>query len=212
MSWIIDQGLAFYWGTSEWPADRIAKAIEICEKMNLHKPIVEQPQYSMFARDRFEKEYRRIFSEYKYGTTIWSPLAGGILAGKYNDGKIPAGSRYEKHKLDTIWDKYMGEAAREKTLVILRNLEAFAKELGYTQAQLALAWSIANTDVSTCLLGFTKLEQVDENLKAFELYKKWTPEIEKKVSEILANTPEPDMDFRTWSPMPSRREVALKKF
>ena len=75
----------------------IAKAIEICEKYNLHKPVVEQPQYSMLVRDKFEKEYRRIFGEYKYGSTIWSPLAGGILTGKYNDGNIPAGSRYETH-------------------------------------------------------------------------------------------------------------------
>jgi aryl-alcohol dehydrogenase-like predicted oxidoreductase len=94
MSWVIDNNKAFYWGTSEWPADRITKAIEICERYNLHKPIVEQPQYSMLVRDAFEKDYRRLFSEYKYGTTIWSPLAGGILAGKYNDGVAPEGSRY----------------------------------------------------------------------------------------------------------------------
>lgn len=96
MNYIIESGKAFYWGTSEWPADRIAKAIEICERLNLHKPIVEQPQYNMFVRDKFEKEFRRIFEENKYGSTIWSPIAGGILAGKYNDGNIPQGSRYEK--------------------------------------------------------------------------------------------------------------------
>lgn len=95
---VIEQGKAFYWGTSEWPADRIAKAIEICERLNLHKPIVEQCEYSMLVRDNFEKNYRRLFAEYRYGTTIWSPLAGGILAGKYNDGNIPAGSRYDNHK------------------------------------------------------------------------------------------------------------------
>ena len=104
MNWIIENNKAFYWGTSEWPADRISKAIEICERLNLHKPIVEQCQYSMLSRDRFENEYRRLFSENKYGTTIWSPLAGGILAGKYNDGVIPEGSRYDNHKmLDGIW-------------------------------------------------------------------------------------------------------------
>ena len=98
MHWIIENNKAFYWGTSEWPADRISKAIEICERLNLHKPIVEQPQYSMISRNKFENEYRRIFSEYKYGSTIWSPLAGGILTGKYNDGIIPEGSRYDNHK------------------------------------------------------------------------------------------------------------------
>lgn len=105
MHWIIENNKAFYWGTSEWPADRIAKAIELCERLNLHKPIVEQCQYSMIVRDRFESEYRRIFSESKYGTTIWSPLAGGILTGKYNEGVIPEGSRYDNHKafLDPTW-------------------------------------------------------------------------------------------------------------
>ena len=104
MSDIIEKGYAFYWGTSEWTADRISKAIEICERLRYHKPIVEQCQYSMLCRDNFEKNYRRLFSEYHYGTSIWSPLASGILSGKYNDGKIPDGSRFDNHKvLDKIW-------------------------------------------------------------------------------------------------------------
>lgn len=160
LHYIIEQGKAFYWGTSEWPADRIAKAIEICERLNLHKPVVEQPQYHQLARDRFEKEYRRIFGEYKYGSTIWSPLAGGILTGKYNSGDIPEGSRYAKDKhgadLDPIWAKYFSEEKKANTLEKLNKLGDLAKELGYSQAQLALAWAIANRDVSTCLLGFTK--------------------------------------------------------
>jgi voltage-dependent potassium channel beta subunit len=172
MNWVIENNKAFYWGTSEWPADRISKAIEICERLNLHKPIVEQCQYSMLVRDRFENEYRRLFSENKYGTTIWSPLAGGILAGKYNDGVIPEGSRYDNHKafLDPIWAKYMGEGKKEATLKKLNALGDLAKENGYSQAQLALAWTIASSDVSTCILGFTRLSQVEENLKAMELY------------------------------------------
>jgi len=202
MNWIIESNKAFYWGTSEWPADRISKAIEICERLNLHKPIVEQCQYSMLVRDRFESEYRRLFSENKYGTTIWSPLAGGILAGKYNDGVIPEGSRYDNHKmLDAIWTKHMGETKKEGTLKKLNALGDLAKENGYSQAQLALAWTIASGDVSTCILGFTKLSQVEENLKALELYKKWTPELEKKVRDILSNDPEATTDFRTWAPM-----------
>lgn len=135
MHTIIEQGQAFYWGTSEWPADRISKAIELCERLNLHKPVVEQPQYNMLARDNFENNYRRIFAEYKYGSTIWSPLAGGILAGKYNDGVIPEDSRYSNHKnLDFIWTKYMGDKTRESTLTKLRALAEIAKDLGYTQA------------------------------------------------------------------------------
>ena len=157
----------------------------------------------MVSRNKFESEYRRIFSEYKYGSTIWSPLAGGILTGKYNDGNIPEGSRYDNHKfLDSNWKAHMGPDVKEKTLKKLNALAELAKELGYTQAQLALAWAIASTDVSTCILGFTRLSQVEENLKALELYYKWTPEIEKKTRAILDNEPEATTDFRKWGPMP----------
>jgi voltage-dependent potassium channel beta subunit len=211
MSWLIDQGLAFYWGTSEWPADRITKAIGLCEKLNLHKPIVEQPQYSMLVRDRFEREYSFLFSEYKMGTTIWSPLAGGILSGKYNEGNVPAGSRYDNHAamLDSTFQKYFGPVSKEKTCGILQKLNQLANELGYTQAQLALAWCIANKDVSTCILGFTKVSQVEENLKAVDLMKIWTVDIEKRVREILGNEPENIMEFRNWKPMTQRRDCAL---
>lgn len=136
MNWIIENNKAFYWGTSEWPVDRIAKAIDLCDKLGLHKPIVEQPQYNMLWRNRFEHEYRRLFSENGYGTTVWSPLAGGILSGKYNDGLIPDGSRYDNHKflIDFIWVKHMGPENKEKTLKMLNELGALAKELGFTQA------------------------------------------------------------------------------
>ena len=167
--------------------------------------------YHMLGREKFEKEYRRVFSEYGYGTTIWSPLAGGILAGKYNDGNIPEGSRYEKHDLKGIWTKYFGENAKEKTCAKLRALGDLAKAEGFTQAQLALAWAIANRDVSTCILGFTRTSQVEENLKALELYRKWNDDLEKKVLDILENNPEPDTDFRVWAPMASRRSLAIKK-
>jgi len=211
MHWAIENNLAYYWGTSEWPADRISKAIETCERLGLHKPIVEQPQYSMLVRDKFENEYRRVFDEYRYGSTIWSPLTGGILSGKYNDGVIPAGSRYDAHKsmLDSNWQKYMGPEKKDETVAKLNALAAIAQELGFTQAQLALAWTIANKDVSTCILGFTKLSQVEENLKAIELLKIWTPEIEKKVRDVLKNDPEVTVDFRKWAPMKQRRDIAL---
>ncbi|TNV77716.1 hypothetical protein FGO68_gene17686 [Halteria grandinella] len=215
---VIEQGKAFYWGTSEWTADRITKALEICEKLSLHKPIVEQPQYSMFVRSKFENEYRFLFQEYKYGTTIWSPLAGGLLTGKYNEGVIPDGSRYDQKVgtmgdsrsfLDASWNQYMGPDKIEKTTKVLKGLEAIAKDLGFTQAQLAQAWAIANKDVSTCILGFTRLSQVEENLKAIELYQKWTPEIEKRITEVLGNDPEAIMDWRTWAPLTNRRQLAL---
>lgn len=94
MSWLIDKGYAFYWGTSEWPVERITEAIQLCDKLNLNKPVVEQPEYNMLRRERFEQEYRRVFSEHKHGTTVWSPLGGGILAGKYNEGVKAEGGRY----------------------------------------------------------------------------------------------------------------------
>jgi len=125
--------LAFYWGTSEWPADRIAKAIEICERENWYKPIVEQPEYSMLQRNRFEKEYRFLFAEYKYGTTIWSPLAGGLLSGKYNDGNIPEDSRYAKQQfLSSKFDKYFGAGKKEDTVAKFGKLADLAKSLGFS--------------------------------------------------------------------------------
>ena len=136
MDWIINHGKTFYWGTSMWPADRIVKAIEMCERLHLHKPVVEQPLYSMVQRSLFEKDYQRVFEEYGYGSTIWSPLAGGILTGKYNEGNIPAGSRYDKHGdfLKQTWEKYFAEDKKEDTIRKLKALESLAKELGYTQA------------------------------------------------------------------------------
>jgi len=112
----------------------------------------------MLVRNQFEKNYRRLFSEYKYGTTIWSPLASGILSGKYNDGNVPEGSRLANHKeYAWVFAKYLNDKNKENTLKKLNALGALAKEVGYTQAQLAIAWAIANKDVSTCILGFTRI-------------------------------------------------------
>lgn len=164
----------------------------------------------MLVRENFEKNYRRIFSEHKYGSTIWSPLASGVLSGKYNDGNIPEGSRFDKNStLSWIWNIYFKEG-KEATSAKLQKLGEIAKEFGTTQATLALAWAIANKDVSTCLLGFSKLSQVDENLKAMEIYRKWNKDIEKKIRDVLGNEPEVDMDFEKWAPLPMRRDEALK--
>ena len=95
-SWLIDKGMALYWGTSEWSADQIAEAIQICKNLNLHAPVTEQPQYNMLIRERFEKEYGNIFEKHRYGSTVWSPLASGFLSGRYNDGNIPDDSRFNK--------------------------------------------------------------------------------------------------------------------
>lgn len=207
--------MAFYWGTSEWPADHVTRAIEMCDRLGLHKPIVEQCEYSMLMRDNMEKGLRRCFSEYKLGTTVWSPLASGILSGKYNDGNVPEDSRFGVKAIgansDRVWTKYMSPAMKDSTCKKLVQLGELAKEHGFTQPQMCLAWCIANTDVSCALLGFSRLTQVEENLKALDMMNKWTPELDAKCSEILGNAPEVDMDWRSWSPMPTRRSIALVK-
>lgn len=128
MHWCVEQGLAFYWGTSEWPASRISEAIGICEKLGLHKPVVEQCLYNMFNRERFEKEYKDIFLSYGYGSTIWSALAGGFLTGKYNSGEIPPGTRYaDNPSLEGLVKKYLGPTTKEATVKKLNALAELAK-------------------------------------------------------------------------------------
>ena len=159
-----------------------------------------------------EKWYRPVFEDYRYGTTIWSPLAGGILSGKYNDGTAPDGSRYNVSKFaaDHIWPRYFGtEEKKANTTKILQTLGAIATELNVSQAQLALAWTLVNSDTSTCIFGATRVDQVEDNIKALDLAQRWTLEIEEKVNTALGNAPEPEVDFRNWTPMKSRRLVAL---
>lgn len=120
MSWLIDQGMTFYWGTSEWPSQRITEAIALCDKYSLHKPVVEQPQYSMLTRERFEKEYKHLFESTGYGTTIWSPLGMGLLSGKYNDGTKPDGSRFATDKAQkSFYERFFGEGKKEGTVKML---------------------------------------------------------------------------------------------
>jgi voltage-dependent potassium channel beta subunit len=195
--YLINHGKAFYWGTSEWPADRIVEAYACCDRLGLIRPIVEQPQYSMVVRERFEKEYSLLFREHEMGTTIWSPLAGGILTGKYNES-IPEGSRFDSENplLKGIFERYFAADKKEETHKKLQGLGAIAKEVGCSQAQLALAWTLVNPNVSVCLFGATKESQLDDNLKAVEIYKKLTPEILERIEKILGNKPEAHFDFR----------------
>ena len=205
---LVQEKKAFYWATSEWSAARIARAIEICNKHGWNPPIADQCQYSGLVRDKFEKEYREIFEWYGYGTTIWSPLAGGLLSGKYNDGVAPDGSRYKDNKfaVDNIWPNYFGDEEKaEKTKKILQALGKVAEEYETTQPILALAWCIVNKDVSTCIFGASKTDQVKENMKALDLAARWTQELEDKVNGALTNNPEIDMNFRDWCPLPQRR-------
>ena len=205
MNYVINKGWAFYWGTSEWRADHIEKAIKICEKLNLIPPIVEQCQYSMLERKKVDDEYSDLFKMYKLGTTIWSPLKGGILTGKYLN-EIPEGTRLSSR--EHMKKNY--EKDKDKINPKLIKLKELAeKKLGCSLAQLAVAWVIANKDVSTCILGASKASQLDENFKSLELYKKLTPEILTEIETILDNCPEGETDFRTWDKLNIRRNIDL---
>lgn len=212
-NWLIDHGKAFYWATSEWTPAQVREANLVCDRLNLIKPIADQIEYNMLTRQKFETDYAPLFRKEGYGTTIWSPLASGLLAGKYNDGTLPAGSRFagklEKELNDRIFTTYK-KAWGDKFYDNLKALGALAKELQCTQAQLAIAWCITNKDVSTCILGASRPEQITENVKALEVAKKWTPEIEKKVEDIIQNRPDPAFNWRNWKPEEPRRSVVVE--
>jgi len=190
---VIDQGKAFYWGTSEWSAMEIQQAIEIARRLNLVGPSVEQPHYSMMHRERFEQEYEALWKYEKYGSTIWSPLDSGLLTGKYNDG-IPEDSRYATNKQMMASNIKQLETPEGKAKIEkVKKLTKVAEELGGTMASLALAWTLLNPNVSTCILGATKPEQLLENLKGLDMYKKIADnkEVIKKIEDILDNNPGP---------------------
>lgn len=182
---IIEWGKAMYWGTSEWAAAEIVAAIEIAERHHLHKPVMEQPVYNLFERHRFSREYERVYKEYGYGTTIWSPLASGLLTGKYNQG-IPAGSRGALEGYEWMHDNLTNNERLEK----VKALEPIAQELGCTLSQLALAWCLKNPYVSTVITGASRVEQVHENMKANEVAPKLTPEILERIDTIFTGQKE----------------------
>lgn len=175
---IIEWGKAMYWGTSEWSAAEIVSAIEIAERHHLHKPITEQPQYNMFDRKRFTNEYQRVYQDYGYGTTTWSPLASGLLTGKYNQG-IPEGSRA------ALNDWLQEDVTNQEKLAKVQALEPIARELDCKLSQLALAWCLKNPYVSSVITGASRVEQVHENLKAIEVAPKLTPEILEGIDRIF---------------------------
>ncbi len=177
---IIEWGKAFYWGTSEWAASEIVQAIEIAERHHLHKPVVEQPQYNMFRRHRFEGDYIRFYKEYGYGSTTWSPLASGLLTGKYNKG-IPEGSRGTLKGYEWLKNQLTNQDNLEK----VKALEPIAKELNCKLSQLAIAWCLKNPFVSTVITGASRIEQVHENMKAAEVTPKLTPEILERIDKVF---------------------------
>jgi voltage-dependent potassium channel beta subunit len=194
MNHVINQGKALYWGTSEWSARDIRQAYDIARQEHLIPPTMEQPQYHMFHRERVEVEYDRLYREIGLGTTIWSPLASGLLTGKYNDG-VPDGSRLSLESYQWLRDNLLNDEGQQR-IEKVRRLTAIAKELGATMAQLALAWCLVNPNVSTVITGASRAEQVTENMKALDLATKLSPELTEKIESILDNKPEPEKDWR----------------
>jgi voltage-dependent potassium channel beta subunit len=194
MNHVIDQGKALYWGTSEWPADRIMEAYHVARRERLIPPLMEQPQYNLFHRDRFEREYARLYDGIGLGTTIWSPLASGLLTGKYNEG-VPPGSRTTVEGYEWLRSRVAGETADPK-IEKVKQLMPIAEELGCTMAQLAIAWCLANPNVSTVITGASKPEQVRENMKAIEVSERLSPDILERIEEIVDNRPDPEPDLR----------------
>lgn len=186
---IIEWGKALYWGTSEWAASEIIEAIQIAERHHLHKPVVEQPQYNLFDRKRLEGDYARFYKDYGYGTTTWSPLASGLLSGKYNKG-IPKDSRGALKGYEWLHDRLTDQERLKK----VAGLESIAKELGGTVPQLALAWCLKNPFVSTVITGASRVEQVHENMKAGEIAQKITSEIMEKIDVVFGVKKEADDD------------------
>jgi voltage-dependent potassium channel beta subunit len=194
MNQAISQGKALYWGTSEWSAQRIMEAYSFARREHLLPPQMEQPEYNMFHRERVEKEYTSLYREIGLGTTIWSPLAGGLLTGKYSQG-IPQGTRVSLKGYEWLREEFESEEARQN-IVKTGQLGPIAKELGCSLAQMALAWCLKNQDVSTVITGASRQEQVRENLGALQVAGLLTSEVMQRIESVLSNKPEPEEDYR----------------
>ena len=177
---MISAGKALYWGTSEWSADEIRAAWEIAERHHLHKPVMEQPQYNMLHRDKVENEYARVFADLGIGTTVWSPLASGLLTGKYLDG-IPADSRGSLEGYEWLHES-LTDASK---MAAIRRLVPIAEDLGCSMAQLALAWCLDNPNVSTVITGASRPAQVTENMAAIEVLDALSPDVLARIDDAL---------------------------
>jgi voltage-dependent potassium channel beta subunit len=184
MNILLQQGKILYWGTSEWGAAEIMEAHRAAAQYGLIGPSVEQPQYNLLERNKMEHDYPMIFKTVGMGTTIWSPLASGLLTGKYNNG-IPEGSRFALEGFDWLKDQWMVDDKLAK----VRKLEEVAKELNTSLATLSIAWCASNPNVTTAILGATKKEQLEENLKALEVLPKLTADVLKRIDDIMQTKP-----------------------
>lgn len=181
MSDIVSSGKAFYWGTSEWSAEQVREAWQIADKRNLHRPQMEQPQYNMINRAKVEKEFARLYEGIGLGLTTFSPLASGLLSGKYKNG-IPEGTRFALPGYEWLKNRYMND----EFISSVAKLEPIAAELGCTMSQMGIAWVARNPNVSTVITGASRREQLEENLGALEVLPKLTPAVLAKIDEALA--------------------------
>lgn len=179
---IIRDGKALYWGTSEWEADQIIEAIDIAERHHLHKPIVEQPVYNLFEQHRFGPEYDAVYDERGYGSTIWSPLASGMLTGKYRDG-IPEESRGSLEGYEFLHEGL----TNKQRLAVVAGLEPLANDMGATLAQFSLAWCLQNPHVSSVITGASRESQVHENMRALDFVDKFTPDVMGEIDRLLGD-------------------------
>jgi voltage-dependent potassium channel beta subunit len=184
MNTLIQQGKILYWGTSEWSAVEIMEAHKIAEKYRVIGPTMEQPQYNLFEREKMENDYLHVFKTVGLGTTIWSPMASGLLSGKYNNG-IPKNSRLGLEGFDWLKERWMTNDKISKVV----KLGELAQKLGISTAQLSIAWCLKNKHVSTVILGATKKVQLAENLKALDVVDLLTPEVMQKIDKIMSNKP-----------------------
>ena len=184
---LIQQGKVMYWGTSEWSAQQITEAHAVARAHHLTPPTMEQPQYNLLHRDKVEAEFTPLYENFGLGTTIWSPLASGMLTGKYNDG-IPDDSRLALPGYEWLRDLWVSEDGQQK-LEKVRQLTALAKDIGISITHLSLAWCLKNPNVSTVILGASRLVQLEDNLKSLDAIEKLTPKVMKSIETIVANKP-----------------------
>jgi voltage-dependent potassium channel beta subunit len=184
---IILRGKAVYWGTSEWSAAEIMEAWQIADKHHLHKPVMEQPQYNMFKRQKVEQEYTRLYQDIGLGTTTFSPLASGLLTGKYNEG-VPADSRANLKDYEWLKPALTDPERIDK----VRKLAPIAADLGISMAHMALAWCLKNPHVSTVITGASRVEQVRENMEALDAVEKLNTEVMARIDDVLGNKPHED--------------------
>ena len=185
MNTLIQQGKILYWGTSEWANDEIMAAFVFAERNKLIGPTMEQPQYNMFERNKIEKDYLLLFKEFGLGTTIWSPLASGLLTGKYN-ANTPQDNRLHIKGMDWLKERTLGDLTRIEKV---KQLDLFAKDLGCSLAKLSIAWCVKNSNVSTAILGASKVDQLKETIKALDVLPLLTIEVMGKIENILQNKP-----------------------